>query len=194
MVREFLWDGKRPRINIKKMRTSRDTGGLGLPNVKLYNLAFEMSRLSEHWRRQDNELSWISIEKEMAGCFTPLDILSHGPKTNGHGYSSNPVLVHSKSVWREAHKLCGYHTQDNHMHIYIIIYTDIRIGKRSVYWDQWHVQGIYKISDLYSEGRFMTFSDLVYKSITWCIRVISGNICKSEIVSPKANLLRVETQ
>lgn len=48
MIKGFLWDRKRPRINIRKMCSPRDVGGVGLPNVRLHNLAFEMSGLIAH--------------------------------------------------------------------------------------------------------------------------------------------------
>ncbi len=60
IIRDLVWDRKRPRINIKKMCSQRDIGGLGLPNVRLYNLAFEMSSLNMHWKGADPELSWIN--------------------------------------------------------------------------------------------------------------------------------------
>ncbi len=36
IVKDFLWNGKRPRINIKKMYSHRKRGGLALPNVETY--------------------------------------------------------------------------------------------------------------------------------------------------------------
>ncbi len=107
IIRDFYWDRKRPRINIKKMCSPRDTGGLGLPNVRLYNLAFEMSQLSMHWKGTDPDLSLIKIEQELAGPFKPLDVLSHSLKTDGHDDSSNPVLANSEEVWKEVHRMCG---------------------------------------------------------------------------------------
>lgn len=99
--------GQEERINIKKMWSPRDIGGLALPNVRLYNLSFEMSRLIKHWKGTDSKLRWIKIEQELVSPFKPSDVLSHGSTTNGHEYSSNPVLAHSKVVWREVHRMCG---------------------------------------------------------------------------------------
>lgn len=41
LIRDFLWNGKKPRINILKLYTSRNLGGLGLPNAELYGISFE---------------------------------------------------------------------------------------------------------------------------------------------------------
>lgn len=56
IIKDFLWDKETPRINIKKMWSPKETGGMGLPNVRLYNLSFEMSRLIKHWKGIDQEL------------------------------------------------------------------------------------------------------------------------------------------
>ena len=63
IIKEFLWDRKRLRINIKKMCSPRDMGGMALPSVRVYNLSFEISRLIKHWKGTDPELSWIKIER-----------------------------------------------------------------------------------------------------------------------------------
>ena len=97
IIKDFLWDKMRTRINMKKMWSPRDIGGMA--NVRLYNLSFEMSRLAEHWKGTDTGLSWIKIEQERVSPYKPLDVLSHGSATNGHDYS-NPLLTHSKAVWR----------------------------------------------------------------------------------------------
>ena len=35
LIRDFVWDGKKPKINVLKLYTTRNLGGLGLPNVEL---------------------------------------------------------------------------------------------------------------------------------------------------------------
>ena len=48
-LRIFLWEGKRPRIGVNKLWLPRDREGLALPNVELYKIAFEISKLARHW-------------------------------------------------------------------------------------------------------------------------------------------------
>ena len=120
---------------MKKMWSPRDTVGMALPNVRLYNLAFEMSRLTKHWEGTDTELSWIKIEQELVSTYKTLDVLSHGSTTNGYDYSANPILAHSKAVRREVHRMCGV----SHLkQPYASIWHNhaIRIGKKTVYWKQ----------------------------------------------------------
>lgn len=194
IIKDFLWDRKKPRINIKKMCSPRDMGGMALPNVRLYNLSFEMSRLIKHWKGTDSELSWIKIEQELVYPFKPLDVLSHGPSSNGCEFSSNPVLAHSKAVWREVHRMCGVSHQRQS---YASLWHNpaVLIGKKSVYWTQWLTKGIYKISDLYLEGVFLSFSDLVqkydmeYRGNFWKYFQIRDCITKGRFIQDKNPVL-----
>lgn len=48
LVWEFLWEGKKPRIAMKKKFATRIKGGLALPDIELYNTAFEFIKISKH--------------------------------------------------------------------------------------------------------------------------------------------------
>lgn len=65
LIKGFLWEGKRPRITMAKLFAPNCRGGLALPNVELYNTAFEMAMLTRHWRGTDSHLDWIQIEKSL---------------------------------------------------------------------------------------------------------------------------------
>lgn len=144
------------------MCSPRDIGGLGLLKVRLYNLAFEISRLSMHWKETDPKLSWIKIGQELTCPFKPLNALSHGLKTDGHHDSSKRALAHSKDVWKEVHRMCGvFHLRRSYASLWHNV--AIRIGKKSVYWNSWLIKGIHRKSDLYLDGVFMSFSELVQR-------------------------------
>ncbi len=49
MITDFLWNGKKPRIALRKLSTSRDIEELALPYMELYSTAFEMNKLTNHW-------------------------------------------------------------------------------------------------------------------------------------------------
>lgn len=196
IIKDFLWDKKRPRINIKKMWSPREMGGMSLPNVRLYNISFEMSRLIKHWKGIDQELSWIKIEKELTSPFEPLDVLSHGVNIPGHNYFSNPVLSYSKTVWREIHKMYSIsHLRQPYASLWHN--PAIRIGKKSVCWNQWIVGGIRKFSDLCVDGVLMPFTDimqkynLVYKGNFWKYLQIRDCITKGKFSHKKNKLMEV---
>ena len=72
LTKYLLWENKKPRINMKKVCSPRDVGGLALPYVKLYNLSFEMDKFAKHWGKRDAGLDWITIEQELSYPFTSV--------------------------------------------------------------------------------------------------------------------------
>lgn len=52
VVKQFLWEGKKPRIKISKHceRGEKEKGGLGLPDSRLYAMSFEMAKLDKYWK------------------------------------------------------------------------------------------------------------------------------------------------
>lgn len=78
-----------------------------LPNVELYNIAFEMAKLAKHWTTGSNHLGWVGIEQKATAPFNPFNALSQGiPSLNEPGgKETHLILKHSKNVWTKLHKL-----------------------------------------------------------------------------------------
>lgn len=104
LIKEFLWNGKKARIGLRKLTALRDCGGLALPDLELYNLAFEMHKLSRHWKDEDADVGWIKIEKKIAAPFNIIQVLWQKP-TNS--LQQNPILQPSQWAWAQAHKRLG---------------------------------------------------------------------------------------
>ncbi len=158
-LKDFLWEGKRPRIKMSKLISPRDKGGLGIPDVRMYNFSFEMAKLAKHWKETDSELDWIKIEQKLSSPFHPISILS---QSSGAKWHSNPVITHSRHVWSKMHKLCK---TSHHKESYASLWKnpEICIGKTGVFWKQWQLKGVTVIGDLYEDGIFMSYSELVKK-------------------------------
>lgn len=154
VVKQFLWEGKKARIKLSKLCTPKEKGGLGLPDPRLYAISFEMAKLSKHWKPTDNSLDWIDIENEMCSPFSVKEILSQRSDIK------SPVLVHSRDVWAKAHKM---YKISHHVQPYASLWFNpaVYIGKVSVYWKQWHSRGICTIGDLYKNGQFMSYGELI---------------------------------
>jgi len=90
IVKVYLWDGQKSKDWLSKLRSPRDKGGLGLPNLRLYQISFEMVKIAKHWTKYV-KLDLVAIEKEVCYPFTPLDRLSQ----TLHGIL-NPALLHSR--------------------------------------------------------------------------------------------------
>lgn len=91
MISDFLWNGKKPRIALRKLCASKDIGGLALPNMELYNIAFEMNKLTNHWTDYGSSPSWVKIEKELAAPFNIVELLSQ-KKTDRQTEEENLIL------------------------------------------------------------------------------------------------------
>lgn len=72
----------------------------------------------------------------------------------------NPVIQHSKEVWAKIHKI---HKLSHYKQHYSSLWRnpEIKIGKRTVFWRKWADNGILRIGDLFSDGIFKSFADLV---------------------------------
>ena len=156
IIKDFLWEGKRPRIKLSKMCSPRDKGGLGLPDPRLYCISFEMAKITRHWNK-DNTLEWVAIENKMALPFSPIDRLSQcSPNL------SNPIMAHSKEIWTKIHNIFKLsHFKQSYSSLW---YNPmIKIGKTSVFWKKWYSSGICNIADLFEDDVFISYSDLVRK-------------------------------
>ncbi len=65
LFRNFIWN-KTPRVNIKNLYMDRGLGGLGLPNVYKYYIAFNVRYpLKWGYGAESRDTSWESIEQEV---------------------------------------------------------------------------------------------------------------------------------
>lgn len=60
-ISKFIWQNKRPRVRLKVLMSSKQKGGLGLPNLKLYYWAAQL-RAMVAWIAR-GEMGWVSIEQ-----------------------------------------------------------------------------------------------------------------------------------
>lgn len=158
IVRDFLWAGRKPRFKWSKMCAPKEKGGLGLPDVRLYSLSFEMAKIIHHWRGMGFGLVWANIEKNLAAPFQPIHILSQCLRSKGKDI--NPVIRHSQEVWAKVHKM---HKISHYKQPYASLWhnPEMKIGKQKVFWKRWLDRGIHTVRDLYKEGIFMSFNELV---------------------------------
>lgn len=98
LIKEFLWNGKRARIGLRKLTALREYEGLALPNLELYNLAFEMNKLSTHWIDEVSDVGWINIEKKISAPFNIIQLLS---QKSTNLLQQNPILQHSQWAWTQ---------------------------------------------------------------------------------------------
>ena len=99
LLRDFIWNNKAPRISRKNLYVDREKGGLGLPNMYKYYVAFN-SRYPLKWGygSESRDTRWESIEQEI------LDGLNEGISLQGLWYApfckniDNPLIKFSCSI------------------------------------------------------------------------------------------------
>lgn len=142
VVKQFLWEGKKPRIKISKLCEPKEKGGLGLPDSRLYAMSFEMAKLAKYWKLTDNTLDWMDVENQLCSPFSAKEKLSQCSDT------TNPVLIHSRETRAKVHRMHKVSKVTN------------RVGKVPVYWKQWHLSNVRTIGDLYKNEQFVSLEEL----------------------------------
>lgn len=130
-------------------------GGLGLPNIELYHMAFELSKISRCWKLEQDLPKYLELEMNTVTPFKPLHILSQ--KTTE--YSQNPIFCYSKEVWQRTHKIMK---KSPYLQKYSSIWNNpkVCIGKKSIFWENWVKEGVYTHGDLHKDNVFISFDEL----------------------------------
>lgn len=55
VIKHFLWDGKRARINLNKLIAPKEKGGLGFPDCRLYHLLFILTKIAKYWNQEKDK-------------------------------------------------------------------------------------------------------------------------------------------
>uniref|UniRef100_A0A8C6SKR5 Reverse transcriptase zinc-binding domain-containing protein n=1 Tax=Neogobius melanostomus TaxID=47308 RepID=A0A8C6SKR5_9GOBI len=75
-LRNFLWDGSKPRVKMKVLQDNKEKGGLSLPNLKNYFFATHV-RTMLLWFNEQKNPKWKQIELKLVKKLTTL-IFSKG--------------------------------------------------------------------------------------------------------------------
>lgn len=62
LMSKCIWQNKRPRVRLKILMSSKENGGLSLPNFKLYYWAAQMKAIVA-WIIRNPETHWVSMEE-----------------------------------------------------------------------------------------------------------------------------------
>lgn len=63
-----------------------------LPNIGLYNIAFEKAQLGKHWSGSGSHLEWMEIEKSLTSPFSFIEALSQKASQFLLEGDINPIL------------------------------------------------------------------------------------------------------
>merc|ERR1711980_52162 len=73
---------------------------------------------------------------------------------------TNPIILHSRDVWTRVHKM--FKLADT-LQRYSSLWhnSSVCVGKKPVYWEQWHSKGLCTIGDLFEDGVFLSYNKLL---------------------------------
>lgn len=92
------------------MQNGKQSGGLAVPNFKLYFQALSFRPLAS-WFDSDCEAPWINMERNMVAP-TPLqDILFIDISLKQCRLHFGPIIAHAVSIWRKYEKLLSWDTK-----------------------------------------------------------------------------------
>lgn len=62
-LKHFIWNGKKTRVAFSILTTTKDLGGMGLPDIRNYHYASLLDQI-KLWFTSPNDKLWLNIEKE----------------------------------------------------------------------------------------------------------------------------------
>ena len=163
LILAFIWNKKIPRIKRSILQRGRDSGGLALPSFLFYYWAANIRALL-YWMINEAAMPvWLALERSSVR-FTSLAALlcSDLPPTQPiTSFSSNPVVIYSVKIWnqfRKSFSLRGMSQAapivNNHMFLPSMMDDACAI---------WAKRGVFSFSDLYVDGSFAAFEQLIQK-------------------------------
>ncbi len=152
----FLWSSKRPRLNLRKLQRPVDQGGLGIPNLLLYHLAFGLRHLLDWSLPPERAPPWYTIESSLCKPLQPIHSVTTKLTVKEQ---THPILSHMQWLWKRVAAMCKF---DPHRHLSASIWLNHKlcIGNSPVFWKLWYDRGIKVLRDLYEGGTIMSFNNL----------------------------------
>ncbi|XP_038559289.1 uncharacterized protein LOC119891591 [Micropterus salmoides] len=152
----FLWNNKRPRMNLRKLQRPVDKGGLGVPNLLFYHYAFTIRHMAQWSLPPERAPPWFHLESAVSSPLTPIACIS---AKLAQQYQSHPILSHIQWVWKRVAKILKF---DPYLHQAAGIWLNPKlcINKSPFLWKLWLQKGIRVLGDLYQDGTLKSFEAL----------------------------------
>ncbi len=106
MTTKFIWNDKRARIRLRTLQQPKYSGGLAVPDFKLYYWSFQITQLTI-WCKANVVTPWHQIEKEIVKPHRLTDILFCGLKPRSVCRKFGPIIGNSLKIWSAVQKHMG---------------------------------------------------------------------------------------
>ena len=157
-VSKFIWKGKRPRLKMSTLQRKKDSGGLAVPDFKLYFWSFVLRPLL-NWLNPDFSTSWLSLESAKTEPWSLHDALFSNISNKQCQLRFGPIIAYLIKIWRLAEKFSSI---DCKWHTYSPVFNNksLLIGGRPAKAPQWEQQGIHYLKDICNDAGLLSFSNL----------------------------------
>lgn len=154
---KFIWAGKRARIRLSTLQRPKEEGGLAVPDLKLYFLAFQI-RSIHVWMDPESKIPWRPIEARLTcpNHLTDIPFIQTGRKsTLRYGI----IISSTLKAWRDAEKTLGGPFK---LTLSSPLWNNpcLMSGKQPFTSPIWSSKGIHIVDDIYNNGTLRTFQDL----------------------------------
>ena len=153
IMRQFIWDKKRPKISLKMLQKVKEHGGL-----KLVSLAHSDAALKVTWiqiLKQEKKLSEIVYQKM---C---LELKEDIWKTNLNAHDAKKLI--SKGFWLDVLIAWIWFRESNENleeSTFIWYNSKIKIGGKPILWKKCYKKGLKYVEQLFEAGEWKSFHEL----------------------------------
>ena len=159
IISTFLWSQKRARISLKALQAPLNKGGLNLPNFRLYYLACQ-SRVVWCWLNSERMTTpaWVKLETNIIHP-TPIQVIPYIDIQNLKVITKNQIIHHTFACWKEFVTTLG---AQKSLLMSMPLWNNPCVPKviRDGIGENWRINGIEKIRDLYTQNTFIDFNSL----------------------------------
>ena len=190
ILREFLWEGKKSKITLRTLHGNREDRGLGLVNLKTRSDAMKMKWVQTvQWFDDIKEIAYEMINNPVGDFIWQIQLVLQDLN----------CIVKENNFWVEVLRTWLNFTFDDPISNEqvrkqtIWFNSNIRIGRKPVFWSKWFEAGILKMKDVVNEnGEFLTHEEMERK---FKIKIVYLNYLSLRAAVPEQwmRLLQVET-
>ena len=161
LFNNFLWDGKKGKINKVTACAEYHEGGLKMMDIDAFIAALKIKWLKRLEESEDNSFmkkSAMLLNKRL------VDLSNIGGEFSytlmNDLFNKNPFWFDVIKHYRRAYSLCKAETPDEFLSECIQFNTHVKKGNKHFHLEEWLPQGILKIGDLLDDnGLFITFDE-----------------------------------
>lgn len=158
IISKFFWQNKKPRIKYTVLLSSKEKGGLNLPNLKKYYWAAQLRAITR-WMIKDAESIWVGIEQNSFPGL-PLGALPFLSEKNQRGLKiTNECMRETLKIWSIVRKKLRLSNSTSKA-TKIAVNPDFVPSTMDPGYDRWARKGLVHIAQVFTGPNMKSFEEL----------------------------------